>query len=220
MWCDCRVCCKECCLSWGCGKGCAKCCASGCSKCCACHCCTTWCSCLTSATCTLPILAYSCGGVVLGVACVACCLGYSRMNGVQRERPPARAASSHVENALQNPIPDTGTRTLAVTVPNTCRAGDTIEVAATDGTRLRIRIPQGALAGQVIHTSYSAPEPGYTDEPVMAVPIAEPLGEGAMMGPSFGSDGFPAAYDETVSVQPAPSAPPPAARIYVEMRGW
>mmetsp|Transcript_75813 Transcript_75813/g.216085 ORF Transcript_75813/g.216085 Transcript_75813/m.216085 type:complete len:224 (-) Transcript_75813:3085-3756(-) len=100
-WCDCRYCCKTCCLSWGCKEGCAKCCASGCSKCCACHCCASWCGCLTSATCTLPILAYSCGGVALGIACVACCLGYRRLQQKSVERPPPRSASSHVENALQ-----------------------------------------------------------------------------------------------------------------------
>ena len=40
-------------------------------------------------------------GVVLGMACVACCIGYNRLHGVQSERPPPRTASDHVENALQ-----------------------------------------------------------------------------------------------------------------------
>ena len=70
-------------------------------QCFACHCCASWCSCLTSATCTLPILAYSCGGVALGIACVACCLGYRRLQQKSVEKAPPRSASSHVENALQ-----------------------------------------------------------------------------------------------------------------------
>mmetsp|Transcript_41278 Transcript_41278/g.95264 ORF Transcript_41278/g.95264 Transcript_41278/m.95264 type:complete len:274 (+) Transcript_41278:321-1142(+) len=232
-WCDCRYCCKTCCLSWGCKEGCAICCASGCSKCCACHCCASWCGCLTSATCTLPILAYSCGGVALGIACVACCLGYRRLQQKSVERPPPRSASSHVENALQNPIPHVAVPTtgpvklVSITVPMNCRAGDMIDVVARDGTRLRLLIPQGALPGHVLRTSYSAPEPGYS-EPVIAVPVAEPVagavGGGYEGGAAqsavpvggaalTGDDGFPAydpaEFDDATFKQPsAPSAPP------------
>ena len=102
-----------------------------------------------------------------------------------------------------------------------------MDVVATDGTRLRLLIPQGVLPGQVIQTSYSIPEPGYS-EPVIAVPVAEPVagavgggyGGGAAQsavpvgGPAAaGGDGFPAydpaEFDDATFKQPtAPAAPP------------
>ena len=73
------------------------------------------------------------------------------------------------------------------------------------------------MPGQVIQTSYFAPESGYTGEPVLAVPIAEPLGSGvagdasdAAVTAAVGGDGFPAydpaAFERGTAKQP--SAPP------------